>query len=90
MKIFDFKQVTYQDIEGNECLVDIAKQLGNHIFSKTTDIGELDLAREIYHKGVVELTKEQAEAINDYARTSFVAFVHVPLCKQLNDLFNNE
>lgn len=90
MKTVDFKSVKYYDIEGNTSTVDVSKELGNQIFKKTTDIGELDLARAIYHKGEVELTKEQAAIIAEYVRNGFVAFVHVPLCGQLAELFINE
>lgn len=42
---------------------------------KTADLGELELARDIYRNGEVELTQEQVECIKDYVKTAFVAFV---------------
>lgn len=57
MKV-NFKNIQVKDIEGNNSTVDIAKMLGNVIYQKTADLGELELAREIYKNGEVELTQE--------------------------------
>ena len=65
MKI-DFRKIQVKDIEGNNSTVDIAKMLGNAIYQKTADLGELELAREIYKNGEVELTQEQVECIKSY------------------------
>ena len=74
MKI-DFREIQVKDIEGNNSTVDIAKMLGNVIYQKTADLGELELAREIYKNGEVELTQEQVECVKSYVKTGFVAFV---------------
>ena len=47
MKI-DFREIQVKDIEGNNSTVDIAKMLGNAIYQKTADLGELELAQNIY------------------------------------------
>ena len=59
----DFRKIQVKDIEGNNSTVDIAKMLGNAIYQKTADLGE------------VELTQEQVECIKSYVKTGFVAFV---------------
>lgn len=74
MKV-DFRKIQVKDIEGNNSTVDIAKILGNAIYQKTADLGELELARDIYRNGEVELTLEQVECIKGYVKTGFVAFV---------------
>lgn len=71
----DFRNIQVKDIEGNNSTVDISKILGNTIYQKTADLGELELARDIYKNGEVELTSEQIEIIKNYVKTGFVAFV---------------
>ena len=76
MKI-DFRNIQVKDIEGNNSTVDIAKMLGNAIYQKTADLGELELAQQIYKNGEVELSTNQAERIKEYVRTNFVAVVQI-------------
>ncbi len=76
MKI-DFRKIQVKDIEGNNSTVDIAKMLGNTIYQKTADLGELELAQSIYKNGEVELSPEQAERIKEYVKTNFVAVVQI-------------
>ena len=78
MKI-DFRNIQVKDIEGNNSTVDIAKMLGNAIYQRTADLGELELAQNIYKNGEVELSTDQAERIKEYVRTNFVAVVQVCL-----------
>ena len=47
MKI-DFRKIEVTDIEGNKSTFDISKELGNTIYQKTADLGELELAKRIY------------------------------------------
>lgn len=82
MKI-DFREIQVKDIEGNNSTVDIAKMLGNAIYQRTADLGELELAQNIYKNGEVEVSPEQAESIKKYVSTGFVAFVQVAVNKAL-------
>ena len=83
MKI-DFRKIEVKDIEGNNSTVDIAKMLGNAIYQKTADLGELELAQTIYKNGEVELSTEQAERIREYVRTNFVAVVQIAVNEGLS------
>ena len=75
MKI-NFKKITVTDIDGNNSTVDVSKELGNAIYKQTQDIGELDFAREIYHKGEIDLSIEQIAIVRKYMDTGgFFAFV---------------
>ena len=82
MKI-DFRNIQVKDIEGNNSTVDIAKMLGNAIYQRTADLGELELAQNIYKNGEVELSTDQAERIKEYIRTNFVAGVQVAVNEAL-------
>lgn len=59
MKTLDFKAVPVQDIDGKTDTFDISQSIGNFLYHNTTDIGEMDLARKIYHKGVIELSDQE-------------------------------
>lgn len=83
MKI-DFRNIQVKDIEGNNSTVDIAKMLGNTIYQKTADLGELELAQSIYKNGEVELSPEQAERIKEYVKTNFVAVVQIAVNEALS------
>lgn len=83
MKI-DFRKIQVKDIEGNNSTVDIAKVLGNTIYQKTADLGELELAQNIYKNGEVELSPEQAERIKEYVKTNFVAVVQIAVNEALS------
>lgn len=96
MKI-DFRKLVVLDLDGNpvtsgteQGFFDISKNLGNHIYSKTADIGELDLAREIYHKGEVEVTEQHAAALIGYIRSGFLAAVQVAICPTLESIINHQ
>ena len=82
MKI-DFREIQVKDIEGNNSTVDIAKMLGNAIYQKTADLGELELAQRIYKNGEVELSTDEAERIKEYVRTNFVAVVQLAVNEAL-------
>ncbi|MEB3372554.1 hypothetical protein SFC43_00575 [Bacteroides sp. CR5/BHMF/2] len=50
--------------------------LGNTIYQKTADLGELELAQQIYKNGEVDLLPEQAERIKEYVKLTLS-----PLCR---------
>lgn len=96
MKI-DFRKLVVVDLDGNPVtngeekgFFDISKNLGNQIYSKTADIGELDLAREIYHNGEVEVTEQYASALLNYIRSGFLAAVQVAICPLLESIINHK
>ena len=77
-------KIDFREIQGNNSTVDIAKMLGNAIYQKTADLGELELAQNIYKNGEVEVSPEQAESIKKYVSTGFVAFVQVAVNEALS------
>lgn len=87
MKI-DFRTIQVKDIEGNNSTFDISKMLGNAIYQKTADLGELELAQQIYKNGEVELSPEEAERIKEYVKSNFVAVVQVAVNEALSSINN--
>lgn len=84
MKI-DFRKIQLKDIEGTVAPFDISKVLGNTIYQKTADLGELELAQNIYKNGEVELSPEQAERIKEYVKANFVAVVQIAVNEALSE-----
>ena len=74
MKI-DFNNLPIRDIEGNLKPRGIAKELGNLIYSETSDLGELYIAMRIYKEGCTELTNEEVDIVRKYIFKGFKAFV---------------
>ena len=60
------------------------KGLANYIFCKTQDLGELELARELYKNGRIELNKENATLLKSYIKECFGAVVQEALFPILN------
>lgn len=87
MKI-DFRKIEVKDIEGTNSTLDISKELGNDIYKKTGDLGELELARDIYKNGEVDVDAQQATVLSKYVRDGFLAFVQEVVCPVLDDIIN--
>lgn len=64
MKKADFKTIIVKDIEGNDVVFDIQKQLGNQLYMQGHDIEECELGKRLYFaEGEVELTDKERETI---------------------------
>lgn len=66
----------------------MSKELGNAIYGKTADIGELELAREIYKNGEVNVDATNGAIIMKYVCEGFLAFVQEAVCPLLKDIIN--
>ena len=87
MKI-DFRNIKVKDIEGNNSTLDVSKELGNAIYGKTADIGELELARDIYKNGEIDVEATTAAILVKYVREGFLAFVQEAVCPLLENIIN--
>lgn len=88
MKKIDFRKIEVKNIEGKKSNLDLSKELGNVIYQKTADLGELELARNIYKNGEIEVNAEQAIILNRYIREGFLAFVQESVCPVLDEIIN--
>ena len=79
----DFRKIELTNIKGSMRRFAISKELGNTIYQKTADLGELELAQRIYKNGEVELSTDEAERIKEYVRTNFVAVVQIAVNEAL-------
>ena len=61
------KEIEVTKIDGSKQKLELDyKGLANYIFNQTKDLGELELARELYKKGEIEVDKEKATALKAY------------------------
>lgn len=88
MKKIDFRKIELKNIEGKVTPYDISKELGNDIYNKTADIGELELARELYLKGDIEVDAIKAEILKKYVSEGYKAFVKECLIPVLDEIIN--
>lgn len=61
--VYDFTKVMVETEIDKFVELNLSKDLGNEIHSKTSDIGLDDVARKIYHEGKAEMTNEQAQIV---------------------------
>lgn len=83
-KKIDFRNIEVVTLNGESRVFDIPKELGNAIFTKTMDLGELELARDIYKSGEVEIDEAQGAILSRYIRECFLAFIQEAVCPQLD------
>lgn len=88
--LIDFKNITIKDIEGNESTVDISKDLGNILYKSAVNQEGLEISRELYHNGEMDITKENAEVIKSIIASSFLAVVQESLNPILDEIMKPE
>lgn len=88
MKI-DFTKLTVKDIEGNEVVFDVSKDLGKIMYENSFLDEELQIGKEIYQNGEIELNKTRAEAIKKYL-TNFKAFIRIPLNEIIDKIIESD
>lgn len=67
MKKINFKEIKVKNIEDEEQLIDVRKDLGNAMYMQGQNIIECELGKEIWHsEGEIELTDEQVKALQPY------------------------
>lgn len=72
----DFTKVAVENIMGEIQYEDFSKVVGNQIYNQSKELGEVELAREIYRDGIVNITKKQSEMIMRYFAEQPYVFKH--------------
>lgn len=57
--VYDFTKVTHKNIMDQTEDLDLSKIVANLYYNITPDIGQMDKAREIFHTGKTEFTKDE-------------------------------
>lgn len=89
MKI-DFKRIEIKDIEGKTVTRDVSKELGKHMYYNSMPADEMEVGREIYTNGAVDLNPARAKAVKKYADEIFFAFVRNEIDKLLDKIINDK
>lgn len=89
MKI-DFKNIVIRDIEGNEENIDMSKELGKILYKFAISKEGLELAKDIYDNGEVELDKDAATSIKGVVSNGFLAIVQESVIPMLDEIINSE
>ena len=83
------KEIEITAINGEKTKLEFDyKGLANHVFNNTQDLGELEIARELYKNGELELDKESAVILKNYIGQVFKAVVHEALYPILDKIIN--
>ncbi len=76
LRDIDFAKAEIENIDGSKSKIFVdgdgeigvlVKQFANVIYSQSKELGEVEVAREIYKTGKSKVTKEQAVALKKYA-----------------------
>ena len=89
MKI-DFRKLKVENVDGTEIEVDISKDLGKSMYLGAFAEEEMNLGKDIYKTGEVELNRVRAAAVKKTADKIFNAFVRVALDVVLKDIISND
>ena len=85
------KEIEVTKIDGSKQKLELDyKGLANYIFNQTKDLGELEMARELYNTGSLEIDKERATALRTYIGECFNAVVQEALFPILDKIINEE
>lgn len=87
MKI-DFRKIEIKGIDRTIKLFDLSKELANDIYNGTQDVGELEISRELFVMGEVEVDAANAVILNKYIRKDFKAFIAEAVCPILDNIIN--
>ncbi|WP_080902956.1 hypothetical protein [Parabacteroides sp. Marseille-P3160] len=83
MKVNFSKVAVQMTVEGEPQVVDLQKEAGNIIYSRSGDVATSDFGKKIYYKGSVEVPKELLSSLRELIQQSSWIY---PVKKALLDL----
>ena len=89
MKI-DFRKITVTAIDRTTKEFDLSQELANDIYNNTQDVGELEVSRDLYNQGEIEVDAAKAVILNKYIRKDFKAFIAEAVCPVLDNIINSK
>ena len=88
--LIDFRNITIKNIEGEESTVDISKDLGNLLYNSAVSQEGLEISRELYHNGEMDVTKENVEVLKGIIAGNFLAVIQESLNPIFDKIMNTE
>ena len=84
--VIDLRNVTVEKEIDVFVEMDLSKPIGNIIHQQAGDIGLDEKARELYHKGVVEMDVRSANIIRQIIdAANLVFYIHEAVAKKIDD-----
>lgn len=75
MKKADFRKVEIENINGEKEVVDLSKILGNGLYARAQTLEVVELARNIWKNGEVELSDEEVNILKEQVPQIFPGYV---------------
>lgn len=88
--LINFRNITIKNIEGEESTVDISKDLGNLLYNSAVSQEGLEISRELYHNGEMDVTKENVEVLKGIIAGNFLAVIQESLNPIFDKIMNTE
>lgn len=87
MKI-NFRKIKVTAIDRTTNEFDLSQELANDIYNNTQDVGELEVSRDLFTEGEIEVDAAKAVVLNKYIRKDFKAFIAEAVCPILDNIIN--
>ncbi len=87
MKI-NFRKIKVTAIDRTTKEFDLSQELANDIYNNTQDVGELEVSRDLFTEGDIEVDAAKAVILNKYIRKDFKAFIAEAICPILDNIIN--
>lgn len=87
MKI-NFRKIKVKAIDRTTKEFDLSQELANDIYNNTQDVGELEVSRDLFTEGEIEVDAAKAVILNKYIRKDFKAFIAEAVCPILDNIIN--
>lgn len=88
--LIDFRNITIKNIEGEESTVDISKDLGNLLYNSAVSQEGLEISRELYYNGEMDVTKDNVEVLKGIIAGNFLAVIQESLNPIFDKIMNTE
>ena len=75
MKKVDFRKIEIENINGDKEVVDLSKILGNSLYSQGKTLEVVELARNIWKDGEVELKDEDVKILEEQIPQLFPTYI---------------
>lgn len=75
MKKVDFRKIEIENIEGAKEAVDLSKIIGNALFTQAKTFEVLELGRNIWKDGEVELKEEDVKILEEQIPQLFPTYI---------------
>lgn len=85
--VIDFRKLEGKDVDDTKIIIDLSKSLGKEMYRTATEEVDMDLGREIFNKGTIEVNPWRAKTIKNCLNDgTFLSLPNVQLSLRLTEL----